>query len=37
MYSLVINTGFATGLTSADASDTHSDEFPYVVPSSKDS
>lgn len=36
MYSLVTNTGFATGFTSAVAATTRSDEFPYVVPSTQD-
>ena len=32
MYSLITNSGFPTGLTSADAAQTRADEFPYVVP-----
>ena len=32
MYSLVTNTGIATGLTAASAEGTRSPDFPYVVP-----
>lgn len=32
MYSLITNTAFATGLTAADAAETHDELFPYVVP-----
>lgn len=34
MYSLITNTGFPTGLTSADAAKTRADDFPYLVPTS---
>jgi hypothetical protein len=32
MYSLITNTGFPTGLSSASATETRSNHFPYVVP-----
>jgi hypothetical protein len=35
MYSLLTNTAFSSGLTSAVAAETRSDEFPYVVPATK--
>lgn len=32
VYSLITNSGFPTGLTSADGATTRGDDFPYVVP-----
>ena len=32
IYSLITNTGFPTGFTSASAAETHSETFPYVQP-----
>jgi hypothetical protein len=32
MYSLITNTGFPTGLTSANSAETRNNRFPYVVP-----
>jgi hypothetical protein len=34
MYSLITNSGFPTGLTSADTAKTRADDFPYVVATS---
>jgi hypothetical protein len=35
MYSLVTNTGFSSGLRAADAAETRSASFPYVVPTAE--